>query len=182
MMSDVKVQDVMTHLVVMLYPTDSVHEAARRLARNRISGAPVVEAGKVVGVVSESDLIRAVTPPVRGNYGASILDILSVIARVKPRGHEHGRTVGDVMSTLVIDVAPSASIWKAASIMERRDVKRLPVVDDEGYLLGIVSRADLIKAIARDDADIAADVVEAIQILGPETIYHLETPTGHPPR
>lgn len=173
-MSDVKVQDVMTHLVVMLYPTDTVHEAAQRLARNRISGAPVVEGGKVVGIVSESDLIHAVMPPVPVDRGASILDILSVMGRAKPRSHEHGKTVAEVMTSLVIQVSPETSIWKAASIMERKGVKRLPVVDDHDYLLGIVSRADLVKAMAKDDAQITADVIQAITLLGKETIDGLE--------
>ena len=173
-MSDVRVRDVMTHLVVMLYPTDSVHEAAQRLARNHISGAPVVEEGKVVGIVSESDLIHAVMPPVPIDRGASVLDFLSVIGRARPSAREHGKTVAEVMSSIVIQISPEASIWKAASVMERRGVKRLPVVDEEQYLLGIVSRADLVRAMAKDDAEIAADVIEAIRVLGEETIDGLQ--------
>ena len=173
-MSDVRVRDVMTHLVVMLYPTDSVHEAAQRLARNHISGAPVVEDGKVVGIVSESDLIHAVMPPVTIDRGASVLDFLSVIGRARPSAREHGKTVAEVMSPVVIQISPQASIWNAASVMERRGVKRLPVVDEEQYLLGIVSRADLVRAMAKDDAEIAADVIEAIRVLGEETIEDLE--------
>ena len=173
-MSDVRVQDVMTHLVVMLYPTDSVHEAARRLAHNHISGAPVVEGGKVVGIVSESDLIHAVMPPVPVDRGASVFDLLSVMGRARPRAHDHEKTVAEVMSSLVIQISPDASIWTAASVMERRGVKRLPVVDEDDYLLGIVSRADLVKAMAKDDPQIALDVIEAIAVLGEETIEGLE--------
>ena len=173
-MADVSVQDVMTHLVVTLRPSDTIRDAAQRLALNRISGAPVVEDGKVVGIVSESDLIHAVMPPVPVDRGASIIDILSVIGRAKPRGHEHGKTVAEVMSPMVIQVSTSTSIWRAASIMERKGVKRLPVVDDDDHLLGIVSRADLVKAMARDDAQIRADVIEAIEILGADTIDGLK--------
>lgn len=173
-MPDVKVQDVMTHLVVTLHPADTIHEAAKKLARNRISGAPVVEGGKVIGIVSESDLIRAAMLSVAGDRGSSILDALSAIGRAQLRRHEHAKTVGEVMSPHVIQVSPDTSIWKAASIMERRDIKRLPVVDAEGYLIGIVSRADLVKAMAKDDREITADVIEAIGILGPETIDALE--------
>lgn len=173
-MADVSVKDVMTHLVVTLYPTDTVHEAATKFARNHISGAPVVEEGKVVGVVSESDLIHSLMPPDRADRGSSILDVLSVLGRARPHGALHGKTVDEVMSPLVIQVSPETSIWKAASIMERRGVKRLPVVDEEGYLIGIVSRADLVKALAKDDAQTAADVTEAIDILGRETFSNLE--------
>jgi CBS domain-containing protein len=174
MMADVRVKDVMTHPVVALDPSDTIHNAAQKLARNRISGAPVVEDGKVVGVVSESDLIHAVLPPIPVDRGASIIDILSVIGRAKPRAHEHGKTVAEVMSPLVIQVAPSASVWRAASIMEDRGINRLPVVDDEDHLLGIVSRADLVKAMARDDEQIRADVIDAIEVLGTETVRGLE--------
>lgn len=70
------------------------------------------------------------------------------------------------MSTFVIQVAPETSVWKAASIMEAKGIKRLLVVDDEGYLLGIVSRADLVRAMARDDSQLRDDVVGSIAILG----------------
>jgi CBS domain-containing protein len=173
-MPDIRVGEVMTHFVVMLYPTDSGHEAAQRLARNHISGAPVMEDGKVVGIVSESDLIHAVMPPVPMDHGPSVLDLLSVIGRARPNVHQQGKTVAEIMSPLVIQISPEASIWKAASVMERRGVKRLPVVDEEDFLLGIVTRADIVRAIAKDDSDIAADVIEAIRVLGTETIDGLE--------
>lgn len=173
-MSDVKVQDVMTHLVVMLYPNDSIHEAARKLSRNHISGAPVVEGGKVIGIVSESDLIEAAMPPTPVDRGTSFLDLLSVIGRGKPRVHRHGETVTDAMSSGVVKVSPSTSVWRAASIMQEHNVKRLPVVDEDDYLLGIVSRADLVKAMAKDDSQIAEDVLEAIRVLGEETVEGLQ--------
>lgn len=189
-MADTMVQDVMTHLAVMLYPNETIYEAVRRLARNGISGAPVVEAGKVVGIVSESDLIHALMPPTRHDRGASVLDVLSAIGRAQPRTHHGKKTVADVMSTIVFEVAPASSIWKAASIMERKGIKRLPVVDDDGYLVGIISRADVVKAMARDDEELRAEVIETIGVLGEDTVDGLEvtvdegvaTITGHADR
>ena len=172
-MSDVRVNDVMTRLVVALNPSDSMHHAAQKLSLNHISGAPVVEEGRVVGIVSESDLIHAVMPPVTVDRGTSVMDVLTVLASAKPRRHAHGKTVADAMSPLVIQVSPSTSIWKAASIMERQGVNRLPVVDNEDRLLGIVSRADVVRAMARDDEQIRSDVIEAIEVLGSETIHGL---------
>jgi CBS domain-containing protein len=172
-MTDVSVQDVMTHKVVMLNPSDTVHEAAQKLARNRISGAPVVEDRKVVGIVSESDLIHAVMPPVPVDRGASILELLTVIGRARPRSHQNKTSVAEVMSSMVIQISPESSIWSAASVMERRGVKRLPVVDNEDHLLGIVSRADLVKAIAKDDDKIRTDAIEAINVLGEESFADL---------
>ena len=173
-MTDLRVQDVMTNLVVSLRPDESVHEAAQRLTQNRISGAPVTENGRVVGMVSEADLVHAVLPPVKVDRGLSVLDMLYVMGTARPHGHPHGRTVDEVMSKLVVTIGPEDSIWKAADRMERRGIKRLPVVDDDGYLIGLISRADVVKAVARSDADLEADVREAIAVLGDEVIEDLD--------
>jgi CBS domain-containing protein len=82
--------------------------------------------------------------------------------------------VADVMNTRVISIGPGESIWSAAILMDRQDVKRLPVVDEQGYLLGVISRADLIKTMARSDDTIRKDVVEAVGVLGEETIADFE--------
>jgi CBS domain-containing protein len=171
-MADVKVKDVMTHLVVMLFPRDTLHEAALRLARNRISGAPVVEGGRVVGIVSESDLIQAVAPPGRFGRGMTT-DVLAHLVSNGSRPDVDGKTVADTMNSTVVDISPEASLWQAAALMEDRGVKRLPVVDEDGYLVGIISRADLVKAMAKDDETIRADVGEAILILGEECFKEL---------
>jgi CBS domain-containing protein len=172
-MVDARVEDVMTHLVVMLYPSDTIHDAAARLARNAISGAPVVDSGKVVGVASESDLIRAVMPSAPIEGGHSILDLVSRLGRALGPPHHHGKTVAEVMSPRVFRVSPKTGIWHAAAIMERKGVKRLPVVADDGYLLGIISRADIVKAIGRVDSRISADTIEAIRLICDETIEGL---------
>jgi CBS domain-containing protein len=161
-------------LVVSFDPKDPIHDAAVRLARNGVSGGPVLERGKVLGVVSEADLIAAARPPAHVDRGASIVDALTIVASAKSRSHHRGKTVGEVMSTFVVDIGPDEPIWAAALKMERKGVKRLPVVDEEGFLLGIVSRADLITALARRDADILRDVTDAIHDLGEETITDFE--------
>lgn len=173
-MSDTKVADIMTHLVVTLRPSDTLHEAARKLARNRISGAPVVEHGRVVGIVSESDLIYSVMPPVPVDRGASVLEALALMGRAKPHALRHGKEVRDIMSPFVVQVPPQTSVWKAATILEQKGIKRLPVVDADDYLVGIVSRADFVRAMARDDHQLSQDILESIHILGEETIPDLE--------
>jgi CBS domain-containing protein len=164
----------MTHLVVMLYPSDTLHHAAQKLSRNGISGAPVVEDGKVVGIVSESDLVTAAMPSLRSERGASILDFLTVVGHRRSRAQHHAQRVSEIMSPVVIQVPSTTSIWKAASIMERRGVKRLPVVDEEGFLVGVISRADVVKAMGRDDDQIREEAIQALQMLGPETVEDLE--------
>ena len=118
------VEDVMTRLVVKLYRNDSIHEATARLAQNDVGGGPVVEAGQVVGIVSAGDLATAL---------------------------EDAR-VGWIMTERVVTIGPDATIVEAAGVMDRYGVKRLPVCDDQGDLVGLVSRSDLVGALARTDA------------------------------
>jgi CBS domain-containing protein len=77
------------------------------------------------------------------------------------------------MSTVIVQASPEQSVWTAASLMDRRGVKRLPVVDEEDYLVGIVSRADLVRAIARSDDQVRADVMDGIPVLGEEVCKDL---------
>ena len=160
-MNKQRVKNVMTNLVVMVRPEDSIQEAARRLVRNGISGAPVVKDGKVVGVISEVDVARALTGPAYIDRGLQTTDVLSLIMRTSATSHKHNRTVADVMSSQVFTIGPNESLFRAAQLLDRHDIKRLPVVDDERYLVGILSRGDLVRAMARSDADIGTDVIEA---------------------
>ena len=173
-MNEIKVQDVMTHLVVMGHENDPIQKFAERLTRNRISGAPVIRDGKVVGVVSEMDIAQALVSPAHVDHGLETADVLSVILRTAPPTHEHVRTIGDVMSSPAITIGATASLFEAARAMERNGVKRLPVVDEDGYLLGIISRGDLVRAMTRDDRDIQQDVLDAVFVVGPENISDLD--------
>ena len=161
-----KVEAIMTSLVVKLYPEDTIHEAAMRLAQNDISGAPVVSAGKVVGIVSEADLMRAAIPPAKVDRGHSTMSLLGSLLRGQVQQPLADSKVRSVMSEFVVTVAPSASIWEAAQVMDRHGVKRLPVTDEDGTLLGIISRADLVAVMARSDDELRKDVLSAIATLG----------------
>jgi len=172
-MQDMRVDEVMTQLFVALKPTDSIHHAAQRLARNHISGAPVVENNRVVGVISESDIIRA-TFPTESGIITNFLDAIANLRHVRTEDSLHKLTVGEAMSTPAITVAPYASVWEAAALTERHRVKRLPVVDDKGWLVGVVSRADLVRAMGRNDHSIRTDVVETVSVLGDDAIGRLE--------
>jgi CBS domain-containing protein len=173
-MSDKRVQDVMTHLVVTMQPDDSIHDCAAALARNHVSGAPVVKDGKVVGMISEADLLMAVFPPTPVHRRLSVLDLFSIVGRERPLHPASGKTVGEAMTHSVISVRPADSIWKAAGVMDRYGIKRLPVTDDDDNLLGIVTRADLVRAMGREDAVIAADVRDAVEVLGPDVFEDLD--------
>jgi CBS domain-containing protein len=166
-MNDMQVKDVMSELVTTVTPEDSIHEAAGRLARNSISAMPVVVDRRVVGMVSEGDIIYALTPEEVREAGMTVLDFMLYSRRRVTEPDKHIR-VKNVMSTVVIGISPFASLWEAAALMHSHNVKRLPVNDNQGRLVGIVSRADLVRAMARDDSAIASDVREAIGALGEE--------------
>ena len=174
-MSDVKVKDVMTKMVATLRPEDTLHEAARTLALNSISGAPVVRDGKPIGMISEADIVRSVLPHahvVRGR--PTLFDAMELALTGKHRPEPKSATVADVMTTPVVRVAPDTSIWRAADVMGVSNVKRLPVVGDDGSLVGILSRADLVRVMAKDDAHIAQDALAAVLVLGEENFRSLK--------
>jgi CBS domain-containing protein len=169
-----RVTDVMTHLVVTLRPDDKIPHAAKLLLSNRISGAPVVEDGRLVGVVSEADLVRAYVPPARrGSLSAAPYPLMLLLVRGSGR-EAHNISVGDVMTTDVVSIGPDASVWEAASLIGRRGVRRLPVVDTDGYVVGVLTRSDLVRCMARRDEDVAADVRRAIGVLGEENFASLQ--------
>jgi CBS domain-containing protein len=173
-MNDIKVRDVMTHLVVTCRPQDHVAEAARKLVSNHISGAPVVQDGRLVGVVSEADLVGVYTPPSDSQVRLPITDpLMHVLHGSRPHPH-HPRTVADVMTRDVVSISAEASVWAAASLMDRHAVRRLPVLDDEGFVIGVLARADLVRAMARSDEDIALSARRAVELLGPENFTSLE--------
>jgi CBS domain-containing protein len=149
-MAEVLVRDVMTHLVVTLRATDTVRSAAQLLVSNQISGAPVVEAGRLVGVVSEADLIAAFAPSRNPTAFKSSEPLTLLLSGLTPRNVE-GLRVADVMTDDVISTSPDTSVWQAAATMDRKGVRRLPVVNQEGFVTGIIARADVVRAAALED-------------------------------
>lgn len=146
-MNETRVRDVMTHLVLTCRPEDKIAEAARRLISNRISGAPVVEGGRLVGVVSEADILRACVPARRGPRSLAPHPLVVMMSQAPRRDVDH-TTVGDVMTTDVFSIGPGASIGDAATQIDRHGVRRLPVIDEEGYVVGVVTRSDLVRSMA----------------------------------
>ncbi|CAE6752386.1 CBS domain-containing protein [Paraburkholderia aspalathi] len=142
--------DIMTPSVVTATPDMTIHDAARLFVDNRISGMPVVDAnGQVVGIVSQGDLLHRVETGTCHGKRSWWLELLSS----SPRGEaaryvkEHGHVVGDVMCDRVISIPEDMPFQQIADLMERRHLKRVPVLKD-GKLVGIVSRSNLIRALA----------------------------------
>lgn len=153
-MDQVKVRDVMTHLVVAFRPGDTIRDAAKMLVKNRISGGPVIEEGKLVGLVSEADLVRAYAPSERKDVAAAFNPLSFLVGGITPLKAGCLR-VDEVMTERVVSVGPDANVLTAASRLDRRGFRRLPVVDDEGYVVGIVTRSDLVRAMAHRELRVA---------------------------
>lgn len=140
--------DVMTPDVVTVHPDTPVPELVKLLLARGISGAPVVDKdGVLVGVVTEGDLLRRAelgTERRRGSWVAFFTGT-AVLAREYLRSH--GLVVSDVMTPEAAAVAPDATLADIADLMETRRIRRVPVVKD-GHLVGIISRANLLRAFA----------------------------------
>lgn len=140
------VADVMTRDVVTVRPEAPIHTAAQLMIQHRVSGLPVVDAtGSLVGIVSEGDLIVRQKPRERSAWWRLFFDSGERLAREYRKAV--GTTVAEVMTTAVVSISPELPISSAAFILDKRRVRRLPVVSD-GALVGIVSRGDIVKALA----------------------------------
>lgn len=147
------VADVMTRDPIVVQPETPLNEAIKILAERRISGLPVVnESEKLIGVISESDLMwqeTGVTPPAY----IKILD--SVIYLENPAKYERdlhkalGQTVGEVMTSRdLLTVKPDKPLREAAQLMHERKVHRLPVVNGDGKVIGVLTRGDIVRFMA----------------------------------
>ncbi|MBW4477500.1 MAG: CBS domain-containing protein [Tolypothrix brevis GSE-NOS-MK-07-07A] len=146
------VADVMSHDPIVVRSETSLNEAIKILAERRISGLPVVDdKGKLVGIISETDLMwqeTGVTPP------AYIMFLDSVIYLQNPATYERdlhkalGQTVGEVMSKDPITISPEKTLTQAARVMHDKSVHRLPVLDESGQVIGILTRGDIVRAMA----------------------------------
>jgi CBS domain-containing protein len=145
-----KAADVMTRRLITIDPDSSVADAAKRMLENRISGMPVLdEQGRLIGLISEGDLLRRSEMGTHQRQRRSWwLTLLS-----GPTGaaddyvKSHSRRVRDVMTQSVVSVSPDASLNDIVNVLERHRIKRVPVLDN-GKLVGIVSRANLLQALA----------------------------------
>lgn len=154
------VRDVMTTDVVAVGADTPFKAAARLVVDHRVSALPVLDADRrVVGVVSEADLLHKQEYREQGyreDYRPTFRTWLRrrLAARGSARGKAAGVRVADVMSAPAITVSPDASAVAAARHLERHDVRRLPVVDADGHLLGIVTRGDLLRVFDQDDEEL----------------------------
>jgi CBS domain-containing protein len=150
----VKVKEIMKKKVIYFSPSDSIFKVAKIFSQRNISGAPVVENGKVVGVISETDIIKFIRMKFPSSIATPQLSLLILNFLKNTFGfREEVKKVSklrvkDLMSKKVVSISPKASILEAAEKMEKFDVQRLPVIE-KGKLVGIISRADLVKTLIK---------------------------------
>ncbi len=141
----VMVQNVMTEKVISVTPDMNIHEAARLLSANKITGLPVIdENNRVVGVISTAD-IYVPEGTKKDNPFRKLLRRLSEKHGIK-NGNER---IGVAMSAPPITTGPDADIKEVAAVLDLHRIKRLPVVDPDGKLIGIISRGDIVRAMGK---------------------------------
>jgi CBS domain-containing protein len=153
----VQVVDVMTTDVITVTADTSITNAARLMFRNRVSGLPVCDEDScLVGIITEADFLRL-------EVARQEADALSPV-----------ETVGEVMNRGVLTIGPDAAIVDAARLMVVNDVNRLPVVDAQSKILGIISRLDVVAVFTRPDDiiedEIREDVIRRVLFVDPDSI------------
>jgi len=152
-----RVGELMTKDVMTVEPGTTLKDVAALLSSRRISGVPVVDRqGGVVGVVSEADIVEKEAGGIRVGLFRRLL------ARRRPQ--RPARTAGEAMTAPPVTVRPECETAEAARLMIERGVNRLPVIDAEGRLVGIATRADLVRAFVRPDAEIERELREDVML------------------
>jgi CBS domain-containing protein len=155
------VENVMTRDVVCVNKDTGYKDMVKLLAARRVSAMPVVDDGRhVLGVVSEADLLLKQEKPARPG-----IRLLSTRRRRRERAKAKGTVAAALMSQPAITISTQATLTEAARRLHAAGVKRLPVVDAVGRLVGIISRVDLLKMFLRSDEALHREIVEDI-ILG----------------
>jgi CBS domain-containing protein len=146
----------MSFPVITVPPDATVNHVAHLLVEYGISSLPVLDSkGKLVGIVSEADLLpleARADPPTQAKSS-------------RPAAGSVPQTVEEIMTTNVVSISATADVSQAARVMIEEGIKRVPVID-EGRLVGIVSRRDLVAVIARKDPDVAAELVTRLSEAG----------------
>ncbi|MFI8451419.1 CBS domain-containing protein [Streptomyces erythrochromogenes] len=151
------VADVMTTQVIAVTPDTGFKDLAAAMERWKVTALPVVEGeGRVVGVVSEADLLP------KEEFHDHHPGLMEQMRRLGDTAKAGSTRAENLMTTPAVTIRPDATLPQAARLMADRHIKRLPVVDADGTLKGIVSRADLLKVFLRSDEDLAAEIRQSV--------------------
>jgi len=140
----IMVRDVMTKNVIHVRDDADITEVTNLLSENRISGLPVVDGeGRVIGVITEADVLS--TAGMKKEH--AFRDIIRHLLGEPLPGHTESKRLRDVMSSPAVTTGPESDIRDVALTIDEKRIKRLPVVDKEGKLIGLISRADIVRVI-----------------------------------
>ncbi|MGD0924920.1 MAG: CBS domain-containing protein [Streptosporangiaceae bacterium] len=151
------IKDIMSTRVVTVRGDTPFKEMAAMLGRTRVSAFPVTdEAGKIIGIVSEGDML------IKEADQAGHPGLFTGLRRSREHERAAGVTAADVMTRAPVTIGPDESVERAAFLMYDHGIKRLPVVDGAGHLAGIVSRADVLSVFDRPDEEIRRDIIQEL--------------------
>jgi CBS domain-containing protein len=151
------VRDVMSTGVIAVRGDTSFKEMAGMLGSSRVSGFPVIdEAGKVVGVVSETDML------IKEADRAGHPEVFAGLRRSRDHQKAGGVTAAELMTSPPVTIGPDEPVQHAAFLMYDRAVERLPVVDEAGHLIGIVSQVDVLSIFSRPDEEIRREATDGL--------------------
>jgi len=141
-----RVQDVMTGDVISILKYESIMHVAKILSEKNISGLPVVDKkNKVIGIITQADILSILGM----RKGHTLKDLLKHMLGEPLPERRMGDIVGDIMTSPAATIKTNANIAEAAQIMDEKKIRRLPVVDEKNVLVGIISRADILKAVLK---------------------------------
>jgi len=151
------VRDVMTTSVIAVRADTPFKEMAAMLGSSQVSGFPVIDpAGKVVGVVSETDML------IKQADRAGHPELFAGLRRSRDHQKAGGVTAAELMTSPPVTIGPDEPVQHAALLMYDRAVERLPVVDEAGHLVGIVSQVDVLSIFSRPDEEIRREVTDRV--------------------
>jgi CBS domain-containing protein len=139
-----RVQDVMTKGVISITKYEPIMQVADILTEKNISGLPVVDKERrVLGIITQADILSMIGVSREHTFKDLLKHMLGEPLPLRKMGD----TVGDIMTSPALTIKPDANIAEAVKIMDERKIRRLTVVDEKGVLIGIVTRADILKAV-----------------------------------
>jgi CBS domain-containing membrane protein len=140
--------EIMTRDVITVGPETDIYDAGRLLIKHKISGMPVVNGNNnVVGIITQADILTIAGVP-RGHVFNDV--VMKYILHKPTPQHRDAKVVGDIMTTKVITVTPHTTAKTIAAILDKKGITRVPVVNGENKLIGIVSRADIVRVVCRE--------------------------------
>jgi CBS-domain-containing membrane protein len=149
------VRDVMSTHVIAARQGASFKDMAAMLRNQRVSAFPVIDDdNKVIGVVSETDLLT------KEALEGTVPTTLQSMTRQRVQSQVDGVTAADLMTKPAVTIGPDEPVSHAARLMYNQRVKRLPVISDDGVLIGIVTRSDVLSVYSRPDAEIQREVIQ----------------------